>query len=95
MRCFAETKLVELPPIPARHDAERSTSGRMPAEQKPQDAVFCGDQARRASADPSSATARQDAERSTSGRMPAEQKPQDAVFCGDQARRASADPGSA
>jgi hypothetical protein len=55
MRCFAETKLVELPPIPARHDAERSTSGRMPAEQKPQDAVFCGDQARRASADPGSA----------------------------------------
>jgi hypothetical protein len=49
------SKLVELPPIPARHDAERSTSGRMPAEQKPQDAVFCGDQARRASADPGSA----------------------------------------
>jgi hypothetical protein len=34
------SKLVELPPIPARHDAERSTSGRMPAEQKPQEAVF-------------------------------------------------------
>jgi hypothetical protein len=38
------SNLLELPPIPARHDAERSTSGRMPAKQKRQDAVFCVEQ---------------------------------------------------